>query len=444
MASPIETREFIESVRAAASLHGLDLSRPLALVSGGPDSVALLRALLALGGEPDVLHIDHGLRGEESDADAEFVRALCKEVGVRCEVRGIRLSGSNFQERAREERYRMAEEVARDFGNSSIATGHNSDDVAETVLMNLARGAGLRGLSGIPPKRGNIVRPLIGRSRGEIVAYLEALGQPHRTDSTNLSGKYARNRVRLEVLPILEAMRPGASGNISRAANLAREDLEALEEMASEAIEERGDETVVALDRILHPSLLRHAVRRAYENAAPDGPPLGSKLVEAVVEAAGKSDGTRTLDLPGGVVASARFGREVALYRKADAEAGEKELEPGEMSFGGWNVAVREVVGFDKDDAGRENVAYLDSSKGPYRVRMVREGDTMRPLGLGGTKKVLRAMMDRKVPKDMRRRVPVVVDGRGIVAWVFLGETGEGFAVGPETEEAMRVEVRKL
>ncbi len=440
----METREFIESVRAAASLHGMDLSRPLALVSGGPDSVALLRALLALGGEPDVLHIDHGLRGEESDADAKFVRALCKEVGVRCEVRKIHLSGSNFQERAREERYRLAEEVARDFGNSSIATGHNSDDVAETVLMNLARGAGLRGLSGIPPRRGSVVRPLIGRSRKEIVAYLEALGQPCRTDSTNLSSKYSRNRIRLEVLPILEAMHPGASGNISRAASLAREDLAALEEMAFGAVEEKGDETVVFLDRILHPSLLRHAVREAYENAAPDSaPPLGSKLVEAVAEAAWNADGTRTFDLPGGVVASARFGREVAFYRKAEAEAGEKEVSHGEMSFGGWNVAVREVVAFDKEDAARSDVAYLDSSKGPYRVRMVREGDTMRPLGLGGTKKVLRAMMDRKVPKDARRRTPVVVDPDGEVAWVFLGETGERFAVGAESEEAIRLEVRR-
>ncbi len=439
----MEMRDFIESVREAASLHGMDLSRPLALVSGGPDSVALLRAILTLGGEPDVLHMNHGLRGEESDSDEEFVRALCEEFGVRCEVRGIRLSGSNFQERAREERYRLAEEVAGGFGNSSIATGHNSDDVAETVLMNLARGAGLRGLSGIPPRRGSVVRPLIGRSRKEIEAYLEALGQPYRTDSTNLSAKYSRNRVRLDVLPILEAMHPGASGNISRAASLAREDLEALEEMASGAVEERGDETVVSLGRILHPSLLRHAVRRAYENATPESvPPLDSKLVEAVVRAAEKSDGTRTLDLPGGVVASVRFGREIAFYREAGAESGEKEVSSGEMAFGGWEIAVREGVSFDKEDAARSDVAYLDGGKGPYRVRMVREGDTMRPLGLGGTKKVLRAMMDRRVPKDARRRTPVVVDPDGEVAWVFLGEVGEGCKVGLEGA-AIRLEVRR-
>lgn len=439
----MEPREFIESVRATASLYGWDPARPLALVSGGPDSVALLRAILDLGYEPAVLHVNHGLRGAESDADAEFVRSLCEDLGVPCEVRRIHFpDGSNLQERAREKRYLLADEAAKELGCSAVATGHNSDDVAETVLMNLSRGAGLRGLSGIPPKRGKVVRPLIERSRAEIMEYLEALGQPFRTDSTNLAAKYSRNRIRLDVLPILEGMHPGASRNISRAASLAREDLEALDELASEAVEERGGETVVVLDRIRHPVLLRHAVRMAYKDIAPEAPPLGSKLVMIVVEAAEKSDGTRILDLPGGVVAAARLGREIAFYRSGEVEIGERDLLPGEMSFCGWSVSVREGTVFDKDDAERADVAYLDAARGPYRVRLVREGDTIRPLGLGGTKKVLRAMMDRKVPKDVRRRTPVAVDGGGEVAWVFLGETGEGHAVGSEGE-AMRLEVRK-
>ena len=123
----------------------MDLRHPLALVSGGPDSVALLRVVVALGGEPVVLHVDHGLRGEESREDAEFVRELCRRLNVRCEVRRLGLDGnSNLQERARDERYRLAGEVAAGMDLGVIATGHTADDVAETVLMNLARGAGLR------------------------------------------------------------------------------------------------------------------------------------------------------------------------------------------------------------------------------------------------------------------------------------------------------------
>jgi tRNA(Ile)-lysidine synthase len=427
----------------------MDLRRPLALVSGGPDSVALLRVIVALGGEPVVLHVDHGLRGEESREDAEFVRVLCERLGVRCEVRRLGLGdGSNLQERAREERYRIAEEVAGRLELEAIATGHTADDVAETVLMNLARGAGLRGLAGIPPVRGNVQRPLIERTRREVVEYLKDLDQPYRTDPTNLTGKYARNRVRLEVLPVLEELYPGAASNVARAASLAREDLEVLEELAAGAVERRGEEVILRLDALtmLRPALRRYAVRLAYSTLAPDAAPLPSSLVEDVLGLAEGGEGTRTLDLPGGVVASGRAGEELALYREARSmDFGWKGIRVGEtVEFGGWRISAREVAGYDPVDAARAEVAYLDASGGPYGVRMAREGDIIRPLGLGGTKKVLKAMMDRKVPSDLRRRTPVVVDGRGEVAWILLGELGEGFKVDEETEKVLRLEVARI
>lgn len=435
---------FVAAVRKTASRHRMDLSRPLVLVSGGPDSTALLRAILDLGGEPAVLHVHHGLRGGEADADEAFVRSLCEQLGLRFEARRLSLSEeSNLQARAREERYRVAEKLAGEIGASAIATGHTADDVAETVLMNLARGAGLRGLSGIPPRRGRVVRPLIEVSREQVVGYLESLGQSYRTDSTNLAPKYARNRLRLEVLPLLEAMYPGASRNISRAAGLLREDLEALEALAAAAVEERGEEVAVVREKLAHPALLPHALRLAFEKAAPEVPPLDADLVRAVEGLLEKGEGTRALDLPAGVVAAARFGKEVAFYEPGGVEAGEKELAPGETSFAGWDISVREGVAFHAEDAARGEVAYLDGGKGPYRVRLAREGDTIRPLGLGGTKKVFRAMMDRKVPKDLRRQSPVVVGGGGEVAWVFEGEVDERFAVGEKTEKTLRLEVRR-
>jgi tRNA(Ile)-lysidine synthase len=423
----------------------MDLSRPLVLVSGGPDSVALLRVLVELESEPVVLHLDHGLRGEESREDAGFVRDLCDELGVRCEVERLQLEeGPNLQARAREERYRLAEEVADGLGLQTIAVGHTADDVAETVLMNLARGTGLRGLSGIPPVRDRICRPLIERTRREVLGYLAGLGQPYRTDPTNLTGKYARNRLRLEVLPVLEELYPGAARNLARGAALAREDLEVLEDLAAEVIERRGGEVVLPLRKLsgLRPTLRRYAVRRAYSMLLPDAPPLGSVLVEAVLGSAG--EGTRTLDLPGDVVASIRGGEEIALYSRPEPFAGEEELEVGETLFAGWRISAREVSHYEQGDASRAEVAYLDAARGPYGVRLAREGDIIRPLGLGGTKKVLRAMMDRKVPKDLRRRTPVVVDARGEVAWVFLGELGEGFKVGESTEWMLRLEVEKI
>ncbi len=420
------------------------LRRPLVLVSGGPDSVALLRAIVALGGEPMVLHVDHGLRGEESRGDAEFVRELCLRLGVACEVRRLGLDGgSNLQERAREERYRLAGELAVRLGLRAIATGHTADDVAETVLMNLARGAGLRGLAGIPPVRGEIQRPLIERTRREVLDYLEALDQPYRTDPTNLTGKYARNRVRLEVLPVLERLYSAATRNIARAAALAREDLQAIEGLAAEAVKNRGEEVVLPPDALLRPALRRHAVRLAYASLIPGAPPLPSDLVGAVLGLLEGGEGTRTLDLPGGVVAAGRADGELALYRRPRSiDYGWTEILAGRtVEFGGWRVSAREAAGYDPVDAARAGVAYLDAGKGPYTMRMAREGDIIRPLGLGGTKKVLRAMMDRKVPSDLRRRTPVVVDARGEVAWILCGELGEAFKVDDATEKVLRLEV---
>jgi tRNA(Ile)-lysidine synthase len=441
--------EFSADVARIALSFGMDLSRPLAMVSGGPDSVALARSLVELGSRPVVLHVDHGLRGEESREDAEFVRELCARLDLVYEERRAKLEGGNLQEEARRERYRFAEQLADERGLSAISTGHTADDVAETVVLNLARGAGRRGLSGIPPVRGRVVRPLIRHRRRDVLRYLEHLGQPYRTDPTNLTPKYARNRVRLEVMPVLEELYPGAGENVARTASLLREDLEALEDLVAGLIRRREAEVAVPLDELwrVRPALRRHAVREAYSAVVPEAMPLGSVAIEGILKLARGGEGTREIHLPAFVTAVVRSGEqeEVALYHERDrAYTGHRDLLPGTQGFERWIIEVREVWGFDPTDAVRPEVAYLDASGGPYRVRMAREGDTIRPLGLGGTKKIYKAMKDRKVPRDLRTRTPVVIDGRGRVAWVFMGELGEEFGVETETTGALRVEVERI
>ena len=433
-------------MRQTAERYGMDLSRPLVMVSGGPDSVALLRVLVEMEFEPAVVHLDHGTRGNESQEDAEFVEDLCRRLNVPCEVRRLELEGDhNFQERARIERYRIAEELADGLGLKSIATGHTADDVAETVLMNLARGTGLRGLTGIPPVRGRFVRPLIETTRIGILEYLDLLKQPHRTDRTNLTGKYTRNRVRKEVLPVLEDLYAGAGNNIARTAFLLRNDLVALESIAEQTVYRRKDEVVLSVDELLAlpPAIRRYAVREAYSELLAGATGLENVHVEAVLGLLNKGEGTRTLDLPGGVTAAGRTTGELVFYQAAPSGKGSAEVEEGVVVFGEWEIEVGEGAEFDVEEAGRMEVAYLDAARGPYRVRMPGEGDTIRPLGLDGRKKVLRAMMDRGVPKDLRRRAPVVVDARGFVAWIPYGELGEEHKVDDETENILRLEVRK-
>jgi tRNA(Ile)-lysidine synthase len=441
----VDAENFQRIVTGSVERHGMDLSRPLALVSGGPDSTALLRALVGIGARPFVLHVDHGLRGEESRADAEFVRGLCDGLGLECEVHEPALeAGSGLQERARRKRYELAGELAESMGASCIATGHTADDVAETVLMNLARGAGARGLAGIPPVRGEIVRPLIEFRRTDILGYLDSLGQGYRTDPTNATGKYTRNRVRNEVLPVLEELYPGAGANVARASGILRDDLEVLEELGTRAVRSRSDELLIPGSGELRYALRRYAVRYAHSRLAPESPPLGLDAVETVLALGGKGkESGGTLDLPSGIVAASRQSGEVALYeRRPEPGAESVEVVAGEFEISGSRVQVRKIPAPASlpADASRPDVAYLDAAFGPYRLRTAREGDVVRPLGLGGSKKVLRSMMDRKVPRDLRRRTPVVVDSRERVAWVAGGELGEEFPLGAGSRWALRLE----
>jgi tRNA(Ile)-lysidine synthase len=251
--------------------------------------------------------------------------------------------------------------------------------------------------------------------------------------------------MRLEVLPVLEELYPGTKTNIARAAALLREDLEILEGLVAGTVNRRGDEVVVSLDelRTLPPALRRHTVLLAYSVLTSDAGFLDSSTIEGILELARRREGTRTMDLPENVIAAVRFGEELALYYKSKPFSREEALSVGEFRFADWIVSVREVRRYDPEDAARQEVAYLDASRGPYRLRMAREGDIIRPLGLRGTKKVFRAMMDRKVPKDLRRRTPVVVDERGHVAWIFLGELDEEFKVGTGAEKVLRLEVQR-
>ncbi len=439
------TREsFIEGVKSAIQRYGMDISRPLALVSGGPDSVALLRAMLELGAEPVVLHVNYGLRGEESDTDAKFVQDLCAKFKLDCELRRVQVSVGNFQEEARNERYRLAHQILEARDLSTILTGHTADDVSETVMLNLARGTGLRGLAGIPPVRESVARPLILQRRDNILVYLEQIGQLYRTDGSNLRPKYARNRVRLEVMPILESLHPGAGGNIARAASMLREDLEALESLAGRLIERRRRETVVSLRNSENPpAILRHALRLAYGMLNRDVV-LDSTAIESILEYGESGEGTVVRDLAGEIVVAVRSGEEVAFYRREEITLRVEELVVGVQHFEGWGIEVSEVGELDPEDAAKPEVAYLDASLGPYRVRMPQEGDRMRPLGLGGSKNVLKAMKDRRVPADLRLRNPIFVDSEGRVAWILSGELDEEHKVMPKTKKILRIEVREI
>lgn len=201
-----------------------DDARVLVTLSGGADSVALLRLLLRLGYRCHAVHCNFHLRGEESDRDERFATELCRTFGVPCEVVHFDTTAYAAEHKlsiemaARELRYAEFERLRQAHGLDVIAVAHHQDDAVETLLLNLIRGAGINGLTGMKVKNGNVVRPLLCLTRDEVIDYLDHLGQPYVTDSTNLTDAYARNKVRLNLLPLMQQINPAAKDNIMQAA----------------------------------------------------------------------------------------------------------------------------------------------------------------------------------------------------------------------------------
>jgi tRNA(Ile)-lysidine synthase len=283
-------------------------------VSGGPDSMALLRGAARLV-ETDarrwhltVAHLDHGLRPESPD-DEEFVRIQAAALDLPFETRRTdvaalaRDEGRSIEDAAREARYRFLEDVAPD--GALIATAHTADDAAETVLLNLMRGSGLTGVRGIPERRGRIVRPLLGERRGTLRDLLDEARVAYRLDPTNADPAFLRNRVRHEILPLLEAIRPGATGRIGQFSRLAADDDALLDVLAGAELDRRRTpDGEIDWRRPPLPALGRRMLRLAIGDPAPS-----AERIEAILEAAAGPRGGVTIELGGGRSASVRERR---------------------------------------------------------------------------------------------------------------------------------------
>ena len=278
-------------------------------VSGGPDSMALLHGAArmvqadARAWRLTVAHLDHGIRPESAD-DAAFVADAAAALGLGCETRRTdvaalaRDEGRSIEEAGREARYRFLAEVASE--GALIATAHTLDDAAETVLLNLMRGSGLAGAAGIPARRGRIVRPLLGERRERLRGLLDAAGLPYRLDASNDDPAFLRNRVRAELLPLLDDLRPGAVERIGRFSRLAADDDALLDELAAAELERRrlpGE--VVDWRDPPPPALGRRVLRLAIGDPAPS-----AERVEALLEAAEGERGGVRIELGGGRTAS--------------------------------------------------------------------------------------------------------------------------------------------
>ena len=424
-------------------------SRVLAAVSGGSDSVALLRLLLDLApGSGFVVagagHVNHGLRGAASEGDEAFCRRLALRLGLPIEVQHrdatalARTRGTSIEAAAREARYGALAEMAARVGADLVATGHTRDDQAETFLLRLLRGAGASGLSGIRPRRDAVVRPLLETRREELRQYLKSIGQPFREDASNRDTAIPRNWVRHRLLPLLARRLNGDIVEVlARQAGVLRDEDALLGQMAGDAARlvaspRRGGATELNGPALLAcpPAVSRRILRQALGRMG-GGQFLGASHVEAVLDLAAGERLRGAVDLPG--VRVERIGSNVVLYKRERPGAGTVApfsyalTVPGrrELPECGCSIEARrrrtsgqraalQVVGGDRD------VAVIDASaaQGGLSVRSRRPGDWIRPLGLRGRKKLQDVLVDRKVPRGGRDRVPVVVAADGRVLWV--------------------------
>ena len=300
--------------RGAALLGIPDDASILLAVSGGPDSVALLHGAASLvtsgarGWQLSVAHLDHGLR-PDSEADARLVADAAARFGLPChveraDVAGLaRASGRSLEEAGRDARYAFLESVAE--VGALIATAHTRDDAVETVLLNLLRGAGLAGASGIPARRGRIVRPVLHERRATLRELLDEAGVAYRIDPSNFDPAHVRNRVRAELVPVLESLRSGATDRIARYSALAAEDDALLDALARSELEARRahDGSFDWRDPPV-PALARRMLRLAAGDPAPN-----AERIEALVDAASGTRGGVRIELGGGRTASVRARR---------------------------------------------------------------------------------------------------------------------------------------
>ncbi len=405
-------------------------------VSGGSDSMALLFALWDLREfYPDtdvvVSHVNHGLRGAESDEDAEFVKEAARQLGFSFECARVdteafrKKRGLSLEDAARELRYGFFNEILAKRSAQRIATAHTLNDQAETVIMRLIRGSGSQGLAGIRPSVGNIIRPLINVTKVEAREYLRSKGVSWREDSTNSSDEFLRNRIRNELVPLFRSYNPAVEQVLSRVAAVCAAEADFIsaegERRFGKIARIVGGGVLGETEKLLaEPPAIRFSVmRKSILAVKGDLNSVSAKHLFSIDEVVRSGESSAEVDLPGGVVFHAGHG--VFFFTR---EENFREFPPTEIKSHGTHRVFPdlEVTVELTDDVslwGAADVGYFPPEKVgfPITLRSFSEGDRFVPLGMRGAKKLKDFFIDEKIPRFLRRKVPVFETPNGII-WV--------------------------
>ena len=410
-------------------MYPIKAGRYLIGLSGGADSVALLMTLL-----PDIrdgriaaeaVHVNHGLRGTESDDDEKFCRELCEREGVPLTVYRADLQGKTDEDSARKARYGFFRERYEAFKADGLILAHHADDQAETFLMRLTRGAGPEGLECMREDETvediRILRPMLRIRREEIRAALTEDGTGWREDSTNTDTAYLRNKVRQELIPALEAISESAVDKICRTAGMIAADNDVLDAAAEKLLRENAKGSILNAAAITaEPEAVRRRVLRKWWNA--EGPVLEEHALSAAQTEALTAllDVTKgKINLPGGVYA-VRTGKHLILRSSEKEEAPEPVVFSGkEIVFGDYRITVGSSEGNPGD--GKRTQEVPDGFFEGCEIRTRRPGDRIRPFGSTGSRKLQDYLTDRRIGEPFRDQIPLICRGNEVLLVCGVG-----------------------
>lgn len=433
-------------------------------VSGGPDSMSLLHILIKLkdkyGLSLYAAHVNHSLRGIESDQDEEFVREYCRKEGIGFYSRKVdigRISserGVSTETTGREERYAFFKELKDELHADKIALAHNANDQAETILMRIIRGTGIEGLAGIKPVRDGIfIRPLIEIARTEIEKYCEENGIEPRIDRTNSENIYSRNKIRLELIPYLNNnFKCNIVDGLNRLSKIIEKDNEFLELEAEKRYEafcsSKDGKVIISKDAFKeHESVLTRIIRKSLESLTGSLYNFEKVHIYDIINIQKQGTG-KMIMLPRNVVAFNDYG-DIALYLKDNLAKGTEKDENEYLLHEGTNIIKEKAliikinmfenkgkVLFDKNSM--KKYFDYDKIKGYINLRYRKDGDKFTPLGMSGQKKLKNVFIDLKIPQYERNFIPLICFGEEI-AWIVGYRVSENYKVDVNTKRILEI-----
>jgi tRNA(Ile)-lysidine synthase len=443
-------------------------------VSGGPDSVCLLHILSNLREELDIelhiAHLNHQLRGADSEADSRYVAGLARRLGIPAtiesrDVKAYRKKNRiSLEEAARDVRYNFLAGVTAAVGTARVAVGHTADDHIETILMHLLRGSGTRGLRGLLPFSQwksatgnlNIIRPLLELSREETVAYCRQHHLKPRTDTSNFSPELFRNRIRHYLLPELRKYNPQVAEALLRTASIAADDLDFIDKevdrLWNDIVGKQKDSVVIDKKRFitLPPALKRYLLRRSIESVLGTLKDIEAGHIEDVLDALDKPAG-KVIGLPFGLSFTIEYDRYVLAKDTVSLcpfPVLENEIAlniPGKTRVPGWNIEASVLSPSEVKAEGKSadfSACFDFNRTGSHlTVRSRRPGDRFQPHGMSQPKKLNRFMIDARIPQQWRRRVPIVTSPEQII-WVVGWHIDERAKVTNDTSKMLRLKFK--